>query len=157
MTYVESSLRRFALAAAVAMATWAGAMPSPAQAQPARPNGYPVTNVNLRGGPGTYYPVIVVVPSRAPITILGCLGDYTWCDVLFDDNRGWMRSIYLKGWYQGHYYALRDYAPRLGYRVVSFDIDPYWDSHYRDRPFCWRSGQMGQVLWRRLDRSGGVL
>jgi uncharacterized protein YraI len=117
----------------------------PTQAQTARPNGYPVTNVNLRAGPGTYYPVIVVVPTHAPISILGCLGDYTWCDVLFQGSRGWMRSIYLQGWYQGNYYALRDYAPRLGFRVVSFDIG-------RERPFY-----RGRVLWRRLDKSRRVL
>ena len=75
------------------------------------------------------------MPSRAPITILGCLGDYTWCDVIFQGNRGWMRSIYLQGWYRGYYYALRDYAPRLGYRVVSFDLGGYWDANYRGRPF----------------------
>lgn len=135
MTFVESSVRRIAIALAVAIMASAAAMPLPAEAQPPRPNGYPVTNINLRAGPGTYYPVIVVVPARVPISILGCLGDYTWCDVIFQGNRGWMRSIYLQGWYRGYYYALRNYAPRLGYRVVSFDIGPYWDSNYRDRPF----------------------
>ncbi len=135
MTLAKRSLHRIALAAAVAIATWAAAMQSPVEAQPARPNGYPVTNVNLRAGPGTYYPAILVVPARAPISILGCLGDYTWCDVIFQGNRGWMRSIYLQGWYRGYYYSLRDYAPRLGYRVVSFDIGPYWDANYRERPF----------------------
>src|SRR3990170_33610 len=135
MTLAKRSLHRIALAAAVAIATWAAAMQSPVEAQPARPNGYPVTNVNLRAGPGTYYPAILVVPARAPISILGCLGDYAWCDVFFQGNRGWMRSIYLQGWYRGYYYSLRDYAPRLGYRVVSFDIGPYWDSNYRERPF----------------------
>ena len=73
--------------------------------------------------------------SHAPISILGCLGDYTWCDVIFQGNRGWMRSIYLQGWYRGYYYSLRDYAPRLGYRVVSFDLGGYWDANYRGRPF----------------------
>jgi len=135
MTLAKRSLHRIVLTAAVAIATWIGAMQSPVEAQPARPNGYPVTNVNLRAGPGTYYPAILVVPARAPISILGCLGDYTWCDVFFQGNRGWMRSIYLQGWYRGYYYSLRDYAPRLGYRVVSFDIGPYWDSNYRERPF----------------------
>lgn len=119
-------------AAAAAWAIWLLA-PVPAVAQ--QPNGYPVTNVNLRAGPGTEYPVIVTVPGRAPISILGCLPDYSWCDSLFQGNRGWMRSIYLSGYYQGNYYSLGDYAPRLGYRTVSFDVDGYWASNYRDRPF----------------------
>ena len=135
MSFVESSLRRLAIAAAVAIVTAAVVTVEPVQAQAPRPNGYPVTNVNLRAGPGTYYPALLVVPSRAPISILGCLGDYTWCDVFFQGNRGWMRSIYLQGWYSGYYYSLRDYAPRLGYRVVSFDLGRYWDANYRGRPF----------------------
>jgi uncharacterized protein YraI len=133
MSLAIRSLHRIVLAAAAAIMVLAGTLP--AHSQPARPNGYPVTNVNLRAGPGTYYPVIVVVQTHAPISILGCLGDYTWCDVIFQGSRGWMRSIYLQGWYRGNYYALRDYAPRLGFRVVSFDIGPYWDSNYRERPF----------------------
>ncbi|HXV25600.1 MAG TPA: DUF6600 domain-containing protein [Alphaproteobacteria bacterium] len=135
MSLSTRSFHRIVLATAGAFAILAATLHAPAQAQAARPNGYPVTNVNLRAGPGTYYPVIVVVPTHAPITVIGCLGDYTWCDVFFQGNRGWMRSIYLKKWYQGYYYALGDYAPRLGLRVVSFDIGPYWDANYRNRPF----------------------
>ena len=105
------------------------------QASAQQPNGYPVTNVNLRAGPGTEYPVLVTVPARSPIVILGCLPDYGWCDSIFQGNRGWMRSIYLSGWYQGNYYALRDYAPRMGYRTVTFDIEGYWGKNYRNRPF----------------------
>ena len=135
-------LRRGAIAVAVAGLAMAAVQPA-ALAQPVRPNGYPVTNVNLRAGPGTYYPALLVVPARAPIRILGCLGDYTWCDVIFQNNRGWMRSIYLEGWYQGYYYALRDYAPRLGYPVVAFNVGPYWDANYRDRPFYGDRGRWG--------------
>ena len=100
-----------------------------------QPNGFPISDVNLRAGPGTDFPMILTVQAQAPISILGCLGDYTWCDVAFGHDRGWMRSIYLSGFYQGYYYPLRDYAPRLGYSVVSFDINHYWDAYYRDRPF----------------------
>jgi uncharacterized protein YraI len=117
--------------------------PSPAKAAAPRPNGYPVTNVNLRAGPGTNYPVIVVVPARSWVSIQGCQADYAWCEVISEGNRGWMRSIYLQGWYQGHYYSLRDYAPRLGYPVVAFDIEPYWQSHYRDRPFYGERARWG--------------
>ena len=137
------SLHRLLFAAAGALIILAGVMHAPAAAQAPRPNGYPLTNVNLRAGPGTYYPVITVVPTHAPISILGCLGDYMWCDVVFGGNRGWMRSIYLKKWYQGYYYGLGDYAPRLGLRVISFDIGPYWDSYYRDRPFYRDRGRWG--------------
>ena len=41
----------------------------------AQPNGYPISNVNLRAGPGTDFPVILTVQARAPIAILSCLGD----------------------------------------------------------------------------------
>ncbi|HEU4475185.1 MAG TPA: DUF6600 domain-containing protein [Methyloceanibacter sp.] len=141
MSRPTKSFHRLLFVAAGALLILAAA--APATAQPARPNGYPVTNVNLRAGPGTYYPVITVVPTHAPISILGCLGDYMWCDVLFGGNRGWMRSIYLKKWYQGYYYGLGDYAPRLGIRVVAFDIGPYWDSNYRERPFYRDRGRWG--------------
>ena len=135
MILAQSSRRRSAIAVALAITTWVVAMLPLGPAQAAPPNGYPVTNVNLRAGPGTDYPVIVTVPARAPISILGCLADYAWCDTIFEGNRGWMRSIYLSGYYQGYYYSLRDYAPRLGYGMVSFDINGYWNSNYRDRPF----------------------
>ncbi len=118
---------------------------------PTRPNGYPVTNVNLRAGPGTDFPVIVTVPNRAWISILGCLADYGWCDVFFEGNRGWMRSIYLAGWYQGYYYPLRDYAPQLGYPVVTFDVGTYWDAYYRGRPFY-----PERARWEAPSREGWV-
>jgi len=133
MVFVKA--RRRLLSSFVAVAASIGAVTAPSAGFAASPNGYPVTNVNLRAGPGTDYPVIVTVPARAPISILGCLADYAWCDTIFEGSRGWMRSIYLSGYYQGYYYSLRDYAPRLGYRTVSFDINGYWNSNYRDRPF----------------------
>jgi len=145
MILAKSHLRGVAAAALVI----GSLAPAPATAQ--QPNGYPVTNVNLRAGPGTEYPVIVTVPSRAPISILGCLPDYSWCDSLFQNDRGWMRSIYLSGYYQGNYYSLGDYAPRLGYRTVSFDINGYWDSNYRNRPFYG-----DRTRWTRPREEGSV-
>ena len=41
----------------------------------AQPNAYPISNVNLRAGPGTDFPVILTVQPQAPISILGCLGE----------------------------------------------------------------------------------
>jgi len=111
-----------------------GLLATPAMAQE-EPNAYPITDVNLRAGPGTEYPVLVTVPTDAPITILGCLEDYAWCDTIFEEQRGWMRSIYLAGYYEGEYYLLSDYAPDLGYQIVTFDVAAYWDAYYQDEPF----------------------
>src|SRR5680860_1718786 len=111
-----------------------GLLATPAMAQEEL-NGYPITDVNLRAGPGTEYPLLVTVPTDAPITILGCLEDYTWCDTIFEQYRGWMRSIYLAGYYDGEYYLLSDYAPDLGYQVLTFDRAAYWDAYYQDEPF----------------------
>jgi uncharacterized protein YraI len=135
MVFVKAGRRVLRSFVAVALTASIAAVTAPSAGFAEGPNGYPITNVNLRAGPGTDYPVIVTVPARAPVSILGCLADYAWCDSIFEGNRGWMRSIYLSGYYQGDYYSLRDYAPRLGYRTVSFDIDGYWNSNYRDRPF----------------------
>ena len=82
MSLAATSFRRVGLALAAAIAACAALAPLQAEAAPPRPNGYPVTNVNLRAGPGTDFPVIVTVPGRTPIAILGCLADYGWCDVL---------------------------------------------------------------------------
>jgi uncharacterized protein YraI len=143
MTFVQGFTRGKTLIALVALLAASLVTLSPVKAAAARPNGYPVTNVNLRAGPGTYYPAIVVVPARSWISIRGCLADYAWCEVIAAGNRGWMRSIYLQGWYQNHYYSLGDYAPRLGYPVVAFDVKPYWDQHYRDRPFYGERARWG--------------
>ena len=109
------------------------ALSMPVQAQ--EPNAYPITNVNLRAGPGTEYPIIFTVATEAPITILGCLADYTWCDTVFEDHRGWMSAVYLAGYYEGQYYYLKDWAPDLDYQVVTFNVGTYWDTYYRDQPF----------------------
>jgi uncharacterized protein YraI len=151
MILAQSSYRRSAIVVAVAITAWVVAMLPPGPAQAAAPNGYPITNVNLRAGPGTDYPVIVTVQGRAPIAILGCLADYGWCDVIFQNARGWMRSIYLAGFYQGYYYPLRDYAPRLGYRVVSFDRHLLGFLLSRP-PVLRRAAAMERAAPRRLDQ-----
>ena len=53
MTFVQGITRGKVLIAVVALLAALLVTLSPAKAAP-RPNGYPVTNVNLRAGPGTY-------------------------------------------------------------------------------------------------------
>lgn len=53
------------------------------------------TNVNLRTGPSTQYPVVNVVGSGDDVRVYGCLSNRSWCDVGYAGQRGWMSSNYL--------------------------------------------------------------
>ncbi len=59
-------------------------------------NGFATTNVNMRSGPSTRYPAVVVVPAGAPIVIHGCLNNVNWCDVSFARGRGWVSGSYIQ-------------------------------------------------------------
>lgn len=53
---------------------------APALAEAAT-RGFATANVNMRSGPSTAYPAVVVIPVGAPLTVHGCLSDTPWCDV----------------------------------------------------------------------------
>ena len=91
------------------------------------------TNVNLRAGPDTGYPVVFVVSSGEQVEVFGCLETADWCDVVVDGSRGWIAASYLAYLENGRQY---DYAPRrVGAPVVTFAFGSYWDDHYRGRGF----------------------
>lgn len=95
--------------------------------------GYVLTDVNLRAGPGTGYPALDVIPAGEQVTIHGCLSDRAWCDVTSSVDRGWMSSRYLQTLYSGRRFGVREIGPRVALPVISFQIGRYWDDHYRDR------------------------
>jgi uncharacterized protein YraI len=98
-------------------------------------SGYAIANVNERAGPSTQYPSVAVIPAGAPVVIYGCLNDYTWCDVSWGPNRGWMSAAYLQVTYQSRRVRLHDYISPLGIPFVTFNFDTYWGDYYRHRPF----------------------
>jgi uncharacterized protein YraI len=86
-------------------------------------------------GPDSSYPEVAQLDADVPIQVMGCLDDWSWCDVAFEGNRGWLYSPDITYQYQGGYVPLYSYAPGLGVAVVSFSLDSYWGSHYHDRPW----------------------
>ncbi len=104
---------------------------APAAAQAA--TGYTTGNVNLRAGPGTQYPRVLVVPAGAPVAVFGCLQGYTWCDVEVDRERGWISARYLSIFYDEQQ-AYVPYRPRVVVPRVTFGFG-YWDRWYTDRPW----------------------
>jgi len=94
---------------------------------------------NVRAGPDRSYPLVAQLGPGAPLRVMGCLDDWTWCDIAFDDNRGWVYGPYLLYAVPGDRVSLYTYGPSLGIAVIGFSLGGYWDEHYRQRP--WYGGR----------------
>jgi uncharacterized protein YraI len=96
-----------------------------------------VTNgsVNLRAGPARDYPVVSQLPGGAPVTVMGCVAGYTWCDVALPNLRGWMYAGRISYPYQGNPVPVLNYGTVIGLPIVTFSIGTYWGNYYRGRPW----------------------
>ncbi|HEY3785961.1 MAG TPA: SH3 domain-containing protein [Steroidobacteraceae bacterium] len=90
---------------------------------------------NVLAGPDDSYPVVAQLDSDTPVQVMGCLDDWSWCDVAFQDSRGWMYAPDITYAYEGGYVPLYSYAPALGITVVAFSVDSYWGRYYHNRPW----------------------
>lgn len=90
---------------------------------------------DLYAGPDDSYPVVAELDSNSPIQVMGCLDDWSWCDVVAADTRGWMYAPDITYGYEGGYVPLYQYAPSLGIAVVPFTLDVYWGRYYHGRPW----------------------
>ncbi|MFN3688976.1 SH3 domain-containing protein [Salinarimonas sp.] len=115
------------LAGLLIAAAAAGVLALPGDAE-ARARAVVVTDLNMRAGPGTAYPVLAVLPAGLPVVVYGCVGDLSWCDV----DVGWER-----GWVSARFLAEHD-RRRPIYRVapiITFEFGTYWDRWYSERDF----------------------
>lgn len=94
--------------------------------------------INVRAGPDTSYPAVATLGGGAPVEVMGCLDDWSWCDVVFGYNRGWVYAPYLTYVYQGARVPFYTYAPSFGIPIVAFSLGSYWDRYYRGRPWYGR-------------------
>ena len=92
--------------------------------------------VNLRAGPAPEYPLVAQLPPRASVSVLGCLSNYSWCDVVAPgEARGWVYAgslIYQDN--SGPVLILHS-GPSLGLPIVGFSLGAYWGNYYRERPW----------------------
>jgi uncharacterized protein YraI len=113
----------FAAAAMLASSTWASAQEA-----------FTTSDVNMRAGPGSRYPVVTTIPSDREVFIHGCLSNWDWCDVSWRRNRGWVFSDNLEALYRSRRIGFDEYRTFVDIPFVSFSFG-YWDRHYRNRPW----------------------
>lgn len=120
-----------------------------AQAQTA----YITTNANLRAGPDVGYPRVLTVPSGVSVQVYGCINDWSWCDIAWRDQRGWISGALLGYNHSGRRVPVSGYGAQLGLPIVSFVFDSYWNDHYRNSAWYgnrdrWRTHQPGKAVPR---------
>lgn len=121
----------------------------------AQEDGFVNSNVNLRAGPSTGYPVVTVLQAGTPLEIFGCLDEYTWCDVDWRGYRGWIAARYLEYDYRGRRVLVPDYAPQLDVPIVAFSFNDYWGRYYRGRSWYSNNDRWGPPPPRRGPPPGG--
>jgi uncharacterized protein YraI len=107
------------------------ALPAAAWAQVA----YTTQAVNIRAGPDREYPQVAWLPSGVPVTVIGCVDGWRWCDVVAGPNRGWVYAQFLAYPYQNQPVPIISGGAILGLPLITFSIGPYWDNYYRGRPW----------------------
>jgi uncharacterized protein YraI len=116
----------------ICVALAAVALPSATQAQQVA---FAAKAVNLRAGPSRVYPVVAVLSQGYPLTVVGCLSNYRWCDVMAGRYRGWVYARNINYPYQSGYVPVLSYGAKLGVGLIGFVVGNYWAEHYRDRPW----------------------
>lgn len=122
-------LTAFVLSTMIGLATIGGASAA---------TGMTTTAVNLRIGPGTGHAVLTAIPPSQPVTIIGCLSSYAWCDVVWGSYRGWISAAYVTHLSSGTAIpiaAAQDYVP---------PVSPWVDAR--------RDARVDYRVERRMDR-----
>lgn len=98
-------------------------------------NAYTAKPMNVRAGPDRDYPLVAQVDAGTPLDVHGCLDGWSWCDVSFEGNRGWMYGGGISFEYNGGRVPLYSYGPQLGLPIITFSLGTYWGQYYQGRPW----------------------
>jgi len=115
---------------------------------------FTVRDVDVFAGPSSEYPPVAALPPGTPVRLAGCLSDWSWCDVFFANDRGWVYAGDLAYSYRNNRVVILEYGPRLALPVVTFSLDSYWSAHYRARPFFRERAQWVSRVHIQANRGG---
>lgn len=106
---------------------------------------YVTANVNLRAGPDSGYPSIALMRPGMAVMVNGCVDGWAWCDVSYGDDHGWVSGAFLQEEYDGERLGILGYGQRIGIPILTFELGPYWDDHYRSRPWYGKRAQWSHI------------
>jgi len=92
-------------------------------------------DVDVFAGPSSEFPPIGTLAPNTEVRVAGCLSDWSWCDVIFPQDRGWVYAGDLGYPYHNERVVILGNGPRLGLAVVTFSLGTYWTAHYRTHQF----------------------
>ena len=98
-------------------------------------NAYTAKPMNVRAGPNRDYPLVAQLDAGTALDVHGCLDGWSWCDVSFEGNRGWMYGGGISFDYNGGRVPLYSYGPQLGLPIITFSLGTYWGQYYQGRPW----------------------
>lgn len=126
-------LKKTVTAAAIAL----GAAVIVAAPANAATRGYATDRLEVKAGPDYDYPTVTYVRSGSPLSINGCLRDWSWCDVSTPRGRGWVVGDDIQAEREGRRIA---FGSPWGVPQVTFSVGTYWDSYYKNRSFYSQRG-----------------
>jgi uncharacterized protein YraI len=105
---------------------------APSLAQAAQ--GVIVQATALHAGPDDQYPPVDEIQAGANVDVNGCLTGFTWCDISFQQDRGWVTGQDLEILFQSRRVRITEATPDV-VPFVAFEFNSYWQQNYPNRPF----------------------
>ena len=120
--------------------------------------GFTVRDTDVFAGPSDEFPPVGVLGANSGVNIVGCLRDWSWCDVIFSRYRGWVYAADLAVPYHNDRVVVIERGPQigpaLGLVVLAFSLNTYWDRHYRSEPWYREREQWARRVHVEGDRGG---
>jgi uncharacterized protein YraI len=79
-----------------------------------------VTDLNIRSGPGPEYPVIGVIQTQEPVTMIGCIEGSLWGQITYKGKEGWAYSQYLATQSAGNRVIISERRPDVVVPTVTY-------------------------------------
>ena len=113
------------------------------------------TNVNMRVGPGTSYPVVTVLRAGEQVMVSRCRA--TWCLVDFGRDRGWVAQSLLRPVISTGRPIPPIGGPIGGGGSIGFGRACFYErEHFRGRSFCLDQGESERNLGRWENHIGSI-